>query len=127
MLRRDLRPGECFAYGKDWKFGPLYRVGPLGWDEPLSGSQQIPSCDTYDVTRFDGPTFVHKHSDEATTDPKHYRDLVPEPIDVIEGWKLGYRLGNVIKYLARADHKGARLKDLMKARWYLDREIAKCK
>ena len=45
-------------------------------------------------------------------------------IEVIEDWRLGYCLGNVIKYIARADHKGSRISDLKKARWYLDREIA---
>ena len=56
--------------------------------------------------------------------PKHYNVGI-EPIEAIESWKLGYNLGNVIKYVARADHKGKRIEDLKKARWYLDREINK--
>jgi hypothetical protein len=55
--------------------------------------------------------------------PPHYKDLSPEPIDVIEGWKLPYHLGTVIKYLARHPHKGRPLEDLKKARWFLDRYI----
>lgn len=55
--------------------------------------------------------------------PSYYACGDIKPIDVIEDWKLGYRLGNVIKYIARADHKGTALDDLRKARWYLDREI----
>jgi hypothetical protein len=31
----------------------------------------------------------------------------------------------VIKYVARAEHKGAELQDLKKAQWYLNREIEK--
>lgn len=54
--------------------------------------------------------------------PRHYNVGI-EPIEAIESWKLGYNLGNVIKYVARADHKGKRIEDLKKARWYLDREI----
>ena len=38
---------------------------------------------------------------------------------------LGYNLGNVVKYITRADHKGNTMEDLLKARWYLNREIAK--
>jgi Protein of unknwon function (DUF3310) len=57
--------------------------------------------------------------------PNHYKHGGVEVIDAIEAWSLGFRLGNVIKYVARADHKGSRLEDLKKARWYLDREIAK--
>lgn len=56
--------------------------------------------------------------------PPHYTQLSPEPIDVIEGWGLNYRLGNAAKYLARAGRKGDRLTDLKKCRWYLEREIA---
>lgn len=56
--------------------------------------------------------------------PSHYAALRPEPITVIEGWNLGYRLGNVVKYIARHRNKGETIQDLKKARYYLDREIA---
>jgi len=55
--------------------------------------------------------------------PDHYTAGGIETIDFIEAKKLNYRLGNVVKYVTRADHKGKRLEDLKKARWYLDREI----
>lgn len=56
--------------------------------------------------------------------PPHYTASGIEPIDVIESWNLGFCLGNTVKYIARAKHKGSELEDLKKARWYLDREIA---
>ena len=56
--------------------------------------------------------------------PKHYNTGKYEVIDVIEDWKLGFNLGNVIKYLARADHKGTPTADLYKSLFYLNREIA---
>ena len=59
------------------------------------------------------------------TGPAHYTRFDIEPIDAIEDWGLNYRLGNVVKYIARADHKGQRVSDLKKAVWYLQREIAK--
>lgn len=31
---------------------------------------------------------------------------------------------NVVKYVARAEHKGKQLEDLKKGKWYLDRLIA---
>lgn len=34
-------------------------------------------------------------------------------------------MGNVVKYVSRAGHKDDAVKDLKKARWYLNREIAK--
>lgn len=38
---------------------------------------------------------------------------------------MGFCLGNAVKYIWRADLKGNAIEDLRKARWYLDREIAK--
>jgi len=55
--------------------------------------------------------------------PSHYTTGTIEVIDAIEAWQLGFHLGNVIKYVARASHKGEWLTDLKKARWYLDRVI----
>jgi hypothetical protein len=55
--------------------------------------------------------------------PAHYTFSAIEPIAVIEAWALGFHLGNVLKYIARAGRKGSRIDDLRKARWYLDREI----
>ena len=55
--------------------------------------------------------------------PTHYKVGGIETIDFIEAKKLGYNLGNVVKYITRSDHKGNRLQDLRKAQWYLEREI----
>jgi hypothetical protein len=57
--------------------------------------------------------------------PTHYKIGGLEVIDAIEAWELGFHLGNVVKYIVRAKHKGDELKDLRKARWYLDRYIEK--
>lgn len=57
--------------------------------------------------------------------PPHYTLGGVEVIDAIEAWQLGYHLGNVVKYVARAGRKGDRLEDLRKAAWYLAREIAR--
>jgi hypothetical protein len=56
--------------------------------------------------------------------PSHYTAFGPvyEPIKVIEAWGLNYRLGNVLKYIARHRLKNG-LEDLEKAAWYLEREI----
>jgi hypothetical protein len=59
--------------------------------------------------------------------PAHYKVGGIETIDFIEAKKLGYNLGNVVKYLTRADHKGNKLEDLRKAQWYLTREISSLK
>lgn len=59
--------------------------------------------------------------------PSHYAQFKIQPIEAIEDWKLGFCLGNVVKYVARADHKGHPLGDLEKAAWYLNREIERRK
>jgi len=56
--------------------------------------------------------------------PSHYAEGRQfETIEVIEDWKLSYRLGNCVKYISRAGRKGDRKQDLEKALWYLQREI----
>lgn len=62
---------------------------------------------------------------EAVNHPSHYggADNPYEAIKVIEAWRLGFHLGNTIKYISREGLKGAGLEDLKKAQWYLDREI----
>lgn len=47
-----------------------------------------------------------------------------EAIEVVEGFELGYHLGNAVAYILRADRKGTALQDLRKAKWYIDRELA---
>jgi len=55
--------------------------------------------------------------------PEHYRKH-PSGIECIQVTEhMGFCLGNAIKYIWRAGHKGSVLEDLKKARWYLDREI----
>jgi len=58
--------------------------------------------------------------------PKHYC-MSPSGIECIQITEhMSFTLGNVIKYTWRADEKhDSPLEDLKKARWYLDREIAK--
>ncbi len=55
--------------------------------------------------------------------PSHYNFGKIEVITVIDDWQLDFSLGNAVKYIARAAHKGSELEDLKKARWYLDHAI----
>ena len=64
---------------------------------------------------------------DAVNHPSHYKVGGIETIDFIEAKKLGYNLGNVVKYITRADYKGNKLEDLRKAQWYLTREIEAAK
>jgi hypothetical protein len=62
---------------------------------------------------------------ETVNHPSHYhKDSGVEVIDAIEAWRLGFSLGNAVKYIARSACKGNAAEDLAKARWYLDRAIS---
>lgn len=56
--------------------------------------------------------------------PDHYKFGGIETIDFIEAKNLNYNLGNAVKYISRAGHKGSRVDDLKKALWYLHRELS---
>jgi len=62
---------------------------------------------------------------ETVNHPQHYGgEANPyEAIKVIEAWRLGFNLGNAVKYIARSGKKGEASEDLRKAVWYLMREI----
>ena len=57
--------------------------------------------------------------------PSHYTDGKIEVVDFIEDKKLGFHLGNTVKYICRAGKKDPEktIEDLQKAEWYLHREI----
>ncbi len=63
--------------------------------------------------------------------PAHYADSKIEVIDYIEDKKLGFCLGNAIKYISRAGKKkdngrnivDKEIEDLQKAIWYINRRI----
>jgi hypothetical protein len=61
---------------------------------------------------------------DPVNSPSHYRVGGIDCLDFIEAKQLGYREGNVVKYVVRAKYKGNELEDLRKARFYLDRIIA---
>ena len=57
--------------------------------------------------------------------PEHYTSHPSgvECITVVE--HMAFNVVNAVKYLWRAGKKGATIEDLKKARWYVDREIAR--
>jgi Protein of unknwon function (DUF3310) len=67
----------------------------------------------------------------AVDHPVHYggEDNPYEAIKVIEAWKLGFLLGNAVKYELRAGKKSKEkeIEDLEKAAWYLNRRIENLK
>lgn len=68
----------------------------------------------------------HEKNNDSVNNPSHYTSGKIEVIDFIEDQKLGFNLGNAIKYITRAGKKDSDkyVEDLKKAIWYLEREIS---
>ena len=62
---------------------------------------------------------------DVVNHPPHYT-AHPSGVECITITEhMGFNLGNAFKYIWRADLKHDAIEDLKKARWYLDRELAK--
>ncbi len=66
---------------------------------------------------------MEEPASDPVNHPAHYKVGGIETIDFIEAKRLNYNMGNAVKYITRADHKGSRKQDLEKAVWYLKREL----
>lgn len=67
--------------------------------------------------------FNEMEVDDEINNPGHYNVGSISVYDFIRDQQLPYPLGNIVKYVCRCRHKGTLVKDLEKARWYLDRAI----
>ncbi len=88
----------------------------------LDGRAQAKKEDWKNLGVYSSNTPIAKP--DPVNHPAHYKVGGIETIDFIEAKKLNYNIGNVVKYLTRADHKGNRKQDLEKALWYLERELS---
>lgn len=68
---------------------------------------------------------MEEPASDPVNHPAHYKTGGIETIDFIEAKELNYNMGNAVKYISRAEHKGNKQQDLAKAIWYLNRELAK--
>ena len=75
-----------------------------------------------DIDKYTASDVDRSDKKEMVNHPSHYNQGI-EAIDYIESHKMNFNIGNVIKYVTRAKHKGTELEDLKKASWYLNREI----
>ena len=66
---------------------------------------------------------VEEPTSDPVSHPAHYKMGGIETIDFIEAKEFNYNMGNAVKYISRAEHKGNKQQDLEKAIWYLNREL----
>ena len=101
--------------------------------QTLTSSRQAQIKRSLDADHIFELTKGRDRSEEPKADnvnhPAHYKVGGIETIDFIQA-KLspeefrGYLKGNMLKYLSRASNKGNYEEDMLKARWYLNREVA---
>ena len=64
---------------------------------------------------------------EQVNHPNHYggENNIYEVINLIDSWRLGFSLGNAVKYISRAGKKNPEkeTEDLQKAIWYISHHI----
>nr|DAX49939.1 MAG TPA: nucelotide kinase [Caudoviricetes sp.] len=82
------------------------------------------------VDRFESTALDEERtlSSDNVSHPSHYADGWSNGAEVIDLTEhLSFCAGNVVKYVCRAGRKDSdkHVEDLEKARWYLDREIAR--
>jgi len=96
-------------------------------EEKVTQEGEMLSKLIYDVSQRKARIRMMQGGEEKETvnHPPHYKVGGIETIDFIEAKGLDYCLGNVVKYITRADHKGNKKEDLLKAQWYLTRAISK--
>ena len=133
MKKTDILPEQdCFVMNKgerimDTYEGPseeeLYRMEKLK-KNTLYGSAGKPN----NLMSTDGELKQWQRDimNDPVNHPSHYTDGKIEVIDFIEDKKLGFHLGNAVKYIARAGKKdpNKEVEDLKKAIWYINRRIA---
>lgn len=118
---------EKFKVNRQYVYNLRNRLRKEGIAPPKIRMASAVTSNTSIMETPDPPMPKFQPKDDPVNHPTHYTDGGIETIDFIEAKRLGYHLGNVVKYICRAGKKGTNmgLQDLQKARWYLDRAIYK--
>ena len=103
----------------NWPNNDSYMYGASDGQPSLLEVASVPEYSDY-ITGYTMDDVLPKK--ESVNHPEHYNPGVYEAINVIEHYKLGFHLGNSVKYILRAGKKHKDVKeDIEKAIWYLQR------
>jgi hypothetical protein len=125
--------GEAIAQANAAMAAQAAQVGEEIRFDPAAPVAEEVGADGTPVEHVDGEPSGVDHPENAAIvtpdaiNPSHYQGFSngAQVIDITEN--LNFNRGNAVKYAARAGAKNpdTLLEDLKKARWYLDREIAR--
>lgn len=89
---------------------------------PCKDEEENPPAENKFSDKADKP---QQEVSDSVNHPSHYTFGKIEVLDFIEDKKLGFHLGNAVKYISRAGRKdpAKTVEDLRKAAWYLNRQI----
>jgi hypothetical protein len=125
MVRQEMRKREKFwlQYGATT---PMPELEPTkeysyAWIDTNQLDESAKDVLASQLITMEEPAF------DPVNHPAHYKTGGIETIDFIEAKELNYNMGNAVKYISRADHKGDKKQDIEKAVWYLNRELNKTK
>lgn len=122
LLDRDARPSTR-------RCGSVSFHGPDGFEssDTVYHIANVSSFRENLLNLLAGRAGVDSNGASKVDHPAHYggKDNPYEAIKVIRAWKLGFALGNAVKYISRAGKKSGEsaIDDLRKAVWYLNSEI----
>lgn len=120
-----LRCDDCFMEASKL----VAKAGKIRWGTRMSESMKKEmsrkDCKCLAAIGDNADCTLHVTAPGAINHPTHYNHFGIECADVTDNFS--FNEGNVIKYVWRARHKGTRVKDLLKAKVYLEREIEQAK
>ena len=127
-----IKPGcdGCNLKNRDWKNPSRYNCLYIynSDEEDINKALELIG-ESRELDKAHNTEFLEKKFNIPLKDnvnsPSHYTDGKIEVIDYIEDKKLGFCLGNAIKYISRAGKKdkNKEAEDCKKAIWYLKRHI----
>ena len=118
-MKQKLKPNKMKQKLKPIKVAKSFRDLPRLLIKKTAPKEILKVWEVGDAVGVEEP----KGKPDMVNHPMHYKVGGIETIDFIEAKKLDYNLGNAVKYISRADHKGDRVQDLKKALWYVERAI----
>ena len=128
MTKRNMQPKKLVLGRAEVAVANKLGVSTKDYAEQVykltKGRKRAPRWIPTAVTSSNTPITMEEPKADSVNHPAHYKVGGIETIDFIEAKGFSYHLGNAVKYISRADHKGNRKQDLEKAKWYLERAIA---